>query len=130
MSSFYSTQAIYVRHADTISALFYLHEEELKLAIQVGNEEQATRSTAALRSLTRLVIYATKASSIGVPLDLDSIAFWSHKIVYHAAMCHIRYAIRDQDWGDDLQVCRSYLRYFTPRYKLHCWYSLPFENAI
>lgn len=81
--------------------------------------EQITRSTEAVRSLARIVIYVTKAAKLGMPLDLDSISFWAHKIIYHAAMCHIKYGERDDEWADDLEVCKSYLKYFIPRYKLH-----------
>jgi hypothetical protein len=109
------------------SAAFYLYQNQLDVALESGRVEEATRARIALQSLTRIIIHATKAARIGRPLDLDVMAFWSHRIVHTAAVCHIRFGERDQDWKSDLQVLKSYLKYFEPRYKI---YSIPTPHLL
>lgn len=78
-----------------------------------------SRATAALQSLTRTVIYATNAAGVYPPLDLDALAFWSHKLVYSAALWHIKLGIRNDKWASDLQTLKSYLGHLVPRYRLY-----------
>lgn len=111
------------------SAHFYLHQTELDVSLDTRNDEQTARSKIALQSLTRTVIHSVRAADTGIPLDIDSLAFWAHKIVYLAALCHIKYGVRDNEWESDLEVCKSYLRYFVPRIKLHSTYHLGFEDS-
>ena len=105
--------------ANKLSAIYYLHSNEITLGLEAGNEIQVGKSIAALQSITRMVIYGIKHAYTGVPMDLDCIAFWAHKTVYHAALCHIRYGARNHEWEVDLEECKAYLRYFAPRFKLH-----------
>jgi hypothetical protein len=86
---------------------------------EVGNAERLARATFAIQSSTRTIAYMLKHSQTGVPLIFDRIAFWSHRIVYTAAIMHIRFGDRDEEWAVDLETMKHYMRYFEPRYKLY-----------
>jgi hypothetical protein len=65
------------------------------------------------------MIHTTKASAIGKPLEVDGIAFWANGLCALAALVHIKYGVRDEEWESDLQTLKSYLQYFEPRYKIY-----------
>jgi hypothetical protein len=86
---------------------------------EVGDAERLARATFAIQSSTRTITYMLKHSQTGEPIDLNKLAFWSHRIVYSAAIMHIRFGNRDEEWAVDLEVMKQYMRYYEPRYKLY-----------
>lgn len=94
------------------------------MATQSGDEEGIIRATSALLSISRFIIYATKVSFQGVPMDFDGIAFWAHRIAAIAALVHIQFGERNEEWEEDLEMLKKYLRYYTPRYKLYGMHSV------
>ena len=46
-------------------------------------------------------------------------AFWAHSICAKAALVHIKYSVRDEQWESELEVLKTYLRFFKPRYKIY-----------
>lgn len=100
-------------------AAFALHLHELDLATQAGDEGTISRAINALLSIARIVIYATKAAFEGVPMDFDGLAFWCHRIVVLSALVHIQFEKRTDEWESDLEILKTYLRYYAPRFKLH-----------
>lgn len=67
----------------------------------------------------------TKAGAIGRPLDFDAVAFWAHSICAQAALAHIKHGARDEEWGNDLQVVKTYLSWLAPRFKVYGMLMLP-----
>ncbi|CZR57315.1 uncharacterized protein PAC_07204 [Phialocephala subalpina] len=106
-------------YAIRTSAVFSLHLHEMDLATQSGNTEGIARATSALLSAARIIIYATKQSSQGVPFDFDGCAFWAHRIPVISAITFIQFAERDENWEGDLEVLKRHLRYYSPRYRLY-----------
>jgi hypothetical protein len=86
---------------------------------RAGNFARVSRATLALRYLSRLVIHIIKSYSTGNPLDIDAMAFWAHGICAKAALVHIKYSVRDEQWESELEVLKTYLRFFKPRYKIY-----------
>jgi hypothetical protein len=86
---------------------------------EVGDAERLARATFAIQSATRTITYMLKHSQTGEPLNLDRLALWSHRIVYTAALMHIRFGDRNEEWTADLETMKHYMRYFEPRYKLY-----------
>jgi hypothetical protein len=84
----------------------------------VGNAEGISRATIALQSLTGMLIYETKAASVGIPLDLDGMAFWAHSFVYKPQWCILDWGNTNDEWELNFEVWKEYLRYFERRYKL------------
>ncbi|KUJ22123.1 uncharacterized protein LY89DRAFT_394604 [Mollisia scopiformis] len=111
------------------SAAYSLHLHELAMSTQSNDKEGILRATSALQSLTRIIIYATKASFEGVPMDLDGIAFWAHRICAVAALIHIQFGERNEAWEADLEVLKKYLRYYVPKYRLYANYLKEIEAA-
>ena len=89
------------------------------MASQLGRAEDLSRATIAMQSAIRTIIYVAKQGKTGMSLDLDTLAFWSHHVVYVAAMMHIKFGIRDEEWASDLEFMTDYLRYLASRYKLY-----------
>jgi hypothetical protein len=83
---------------------------------EVGDAERLARATFAIQSSTRTITYMLKHSQTGEPINL---AFWSHRIVYSAAIMHIRFGDRDEEWAVDLELMKQYMKYYEPRYKLY-----------
>jgi hypothetical protein len=78
------------------------------------------RAILALQSLSRIIIHATKTfATTGKPWEIDRLAFWSHRLCALAALVHVKYGFRDEEWGSDLQALKSQLQYFEPRYKIY-----------
>ncbi|KAH8672510.1 hypothetical protein BGZ60DRAFT_374149 [Tricladium varicosporioides] len=92
-----------------INALFYLHHHELDLATAEGDKDAVTRAIAALQSLSRMTVFATKSAYTGNPIDPEGIAFWAHRHLYLAAMVHIKLCPRDEEWSSDLWFLKDYL---------------------
>ena len=101
------------------SAAFSLHAHYLSIETSLQNTEGIQRATLALQSLARIVIHMTRSTDIGRPLDFDTLAFWSHEIVFRGAMTHLKLGIRDENFEEDLEVCNDYLKLFSPRYGVH-----------
>ncbi|KAE8444877.1 hypothetical protein EG329_014125 [Mollisiaceae sp. DMI_Dod_QoI] len=101
------------------SAAFSLHLHGLDLATQSEDAEGLTRATAALQSISRIIIYAAKAAFRGLPFDFDGTAFWAHRLPAIAALMHIQFGERNADWEADLEALKKHLRYYAPRYKLY-----------
>ncbi|PMD21980.1 hypothetical protein NA56DRAFT_107786 [Hyaloscypha hepaticicola] len=97
----------------------YLFHHEMEVASQLGKEDDLCRSTIAMQSLLRTIVYLLKQGSSGVPIDLEMLAFWSHHMIFLCATMHIKFGIRDENWASDLEAMIDYLRYFAPRYKLY-----------
>ncbi len=97
----------------------------MEVASQLGTEDDLCRSTIAMQSLVRTIVYVLKQGNSGMPIDLDMLAFWSHHMIYLCATMHIKFGIRDENWAADLEAMIDYLRYFAPRYKLYrtCFFS-------
>jgi hypothetical protein len=104
------------------SFALYLLRHEMKVASQLGKEDDLCRSTIAMQSLVRTIVYLLKQGSAGMPIDLDMLAFWSHHMIFLCATMHIKFGIRDENWASDLEAMIDYLRYFAPRYKLYSKY--------
>jgi hypothetical protein len=104
------------------SFALYLLRHEMEVASQLGKEDDLCRSTIAMQSLVRTIIYLLKQGSSGMPIDLEMLAFWSHHMIFLCATMHIKFGIRDENWASDLEVMIDYLRYFAPRYKLYSTY--------
>lgn len=102
------------------SAIFRLHENELLRARKVGDFEQIARSKHVLQTVARTIAISLR-DVIGtvVTPDVVTLALWSHKIVYHVAMAHVRYGVRDDEWEADLERFKRYLRYLSDNMKLH-----------
>jgi hypothetical protein len=60
-----------------------------------------------------------KFADIGKPLDLDGMAFWSHKNAYQAAMIHIKLGERNVEWKADLEALKRYMSVFVSRFELY-----------
>lgn len=101
------------------SAAFSLHLYEFNMASQAGDERGIVRATSALLSISRIIVYASRASFQGVPMDFDGIAFWAHRITAIAALIYIQFGERNEEWESDLEILKNYLRYYAPRYKLY-----------
>lgn len=101
------------------SAAFSLHLHDHDIATKSGDIEGIGRATSALQSITGILIYATRASFQGRPMDSDAVSFWAHRIIALAALMQIRFGERNDDWSDDMEVLKRYLRYYAPRYKLY-----------
>lgn len=104
------------------SFALYLFHHEMEVASQLGKEDDLCRSTIAMQSLVRTIVYLLKQGSSGVPIDLEMLAFWSHHMIFLCATMHIKFGIRDENWASDLEAMIDYLRYFAPRYKLYSTY--------
>jgi hypothetical protein len=102
-----------------ISAAFSLHAHYLAIETSLQNAEGIQRATLALQSLARIVIHMTRSTDIGRPLDFDTLAFWSHEIVFRGAMTRLKVGMRDENFEEDLEVCKEYLKLFRPRYGVH-----------
>ena len=99
-----------------------LLRHEMEVASQLGDASELCRLTIAMQSAIRTIIYVLVEGMKGMPMDLDTLAFWSHHMIYLTATLHIKFAIRDERYASDLEAMIDYLRYFAPRYKL---YSTP-----
>jgi hypothetical protein len=86
---------------------------------EVGDAERLARATFAIQSSTRTITYMLKHTQTGTPIKPDTLAFWAHRIVYTAAIMHIRFGNRDEEWAVGLETMKHYMRYFEPRYKLY-----------
>ena len=64
------------------------------------------------------MIHMIKAGNVGRPLDYDSIAFRAHAQYAQAALVHIKFGARDEEWEGDLDLLKGYLRWLQPRYGL------------
>jgi hypothetical protein len=103
----------------SLSAAFSLHAHSLAIETSVQNAEGIQRAKLALQSLARIVTHMTRSTDIGRPLDFDALAFWSHEIVFRGAMAHLKMGFRDEKFEEDLEVCKKYLKLFSPRYGVH-----------
>jgi hypothetical protein len=101
------------------SFAFYLFRHEIDVASQLGNAEELERATFAMQSAVRTTVYVIRQGASGLPLDMDTLAFWAHHMVFVTAMMHIKYGNRDEFWASDLDLMIDYLRYFAPRYTLY-----------
>lgn len=101
------------------SVALILTQHRMETALKAGDTEQLLRATLDLQSATRTIIYITKAGSAGLPIDFDTLAFWSHYMAYLGGLMHIKYGIRDENWAADVEYMIDYLRYLAPRYKLY-----------
>ena len=61
----------------------------------------------------------TKAGSVGRPLDYDAMAFWAHAQCAQAALVHIRFGERNEEWEADLDMLKGYLRGFSGKFGLY-----------
>jgi hypothetical protein len=61
----------------------------------------------------------TKAGNVGRPLDYDAMAFWAHAQCAQAALAHIRFGERNEEWEADLEMLKGYLRGFMGRFGLY-----------
>ena len=89
------------------------------MASEAGDAERLARATFAIQSATRTITHMLKHSQTGEPIDLNKLAYFSHRIVFIAAIMHIRFGDRDEKWAVDLETFKHYMRYFEPRYKLY-----------
>jgi hypothetical protein len=90
-----------------------------------ANLEASVRAKAGLQSLTRIVIHVSRLAVTGMPMDFDSLAFWSHKCVHSAALMHIKYGNRDEHWKSDLEVLKAYLTVLKDRFGIYStWRNL------
>lgn len=76
------------------SAEFALHLYTLSYAT---NPNTILRATSSIQSLSRIIVHITKLSLNGMPMKLDSLAFWSHKSIYTSAIVQIKYSDQDED---------------------------------
>lgn len=91
----------------------------MEVASQLGNPEDLERATFAMQSTVRTIVCVIRQGASGLPLDLDTLAFWAHHMVFVTAVMHIKFGSRDEDWVSDLDLMIDYLRYFAPRYALY-----------
>lgn len=89
------------------------------MGTEEGQAECATDSIKALPGLVRTMTYRAKGAIKRNPFDLDGRAFWTHSLFAKAALIHIKYNDRDEQWALDLDVLKKYLQYFAPRYKIY-----------
>lgn len=61
----------------------------------------------------------TRVGYTGLPIDFDSLAFWSHRITSVTAMMHIGFSERDGEWQSGVDLMKHYLGGFETRYKLY-----------
>ena len=97
----------------------------MEVASQLGDASELYRLTIAMQSAVRTIIYVLVEGMTGMPMDLDTLAFWTHNMIYVAAILHIKFSIRDERYTSDLEAMIEYLRYFAPRYKLYSTLILP-----
>lgn len=87
------------------------------MAAKYDRREEISRARMDIESVTRSITNMVKAiPAFERPLDLEVLSFWAHRIVHRAAINHIKYAQRDQDWSSDLQALKTYLGYYAPSY--------------
>lgn len=105
----------------------YLHRHEIEVASQLGRADDLSYSTISMQSAVRTITYVLREGMGGMPMDLDTLAFWSHQMIYVNALMHIKFGIRDENYASDLEIMIDYLRYFAPRYRL---YSRQFSTHV
>jgi hypothetical protein len=101
------------------SFAIYLLRHEMEVASQLGKADDLCRSTMAMQSAIRTIVCVLKEGMAGMPMDLDTLSFWSHHMIYLIGLMHIKFSIRDENYISDLEAMTDYLRYFAPRYKLY-----------
>jgi hypothetical protein len=101
------------------SFAIYLLRHEMEVASQLGKADDLCRSTMAMQSAIRTIVCVLKEGMAGMPMDLDTLSFWSHHMIYLIGLMHIKFSIRDEKYISDLEAMADYLRYFAPRYKLY-----------
>ncbi|KAH8806334.1 hypothetical protein F5882DRAFT_496594 [Hyaloscypha sp. PMI_1271] len=100
------------------SFAIYLLRHEIEVASQLGKAGDLCRSTIAMRSAIRTIICVLREGMAGMPMDLDTLSFWSHHMIYLTGLMHIKFSIRDENYISDLEAMTDYLHYFAPKYKL------------
>ncbi|KAH7342752.1 hypothetical protein BKA65DRAFT_400962 [Rhexocercosporidium sp. MPI-PUGE-AT-0058] len=98
---------------------FYFHQHEFDLATKSGDTIGASRAKLAIESMVRTNINMTQVSYTGSPIDFDTLAYWSHRIVPDTAMMHIKFGERNNEWQAGLDLLKYYLRGIESRYKLY-----------
>jgi hypothetical protein len=96
-----------------------LHTKDLEYYSKMGDSEGVAHATLALKSIIRVVVSLTHAAWGPVPMDWESLSFWTHRSVALAAFLHIKLGERNKEWQSDLDVLKKYLKHFAPRMKLY-----------
>jgi hypothetical protein len=91
----------------------------MEVALQLGKADDLCCATLAMQSAIRTIVYVLREGMSGVPIDLDTLSFWSHHMISVTGFMHIKFGIRDENYDRDLEAMMDYLRYFAPRYKLY-----------
>ncbi|KAG4436162.1 hypothetical protein IFR05_008366 [Cadophora sp. M221] len=55
----------------------------------------------------------------GSPIDFDTLAYWSHRLIPDTAMMHIKFGQRNDEWQAGLDLMKYYLRGIESRYNLY-----------
>ncbi|KAH9216898.1 hypothetical protein DL95DRAFT_522367 [Leptodontidium sp. 2 PMI_412] len=108
---------------------FYFHQHEFDLAIKRGDTIGASRAKLAIQSMVRTNISMTQVGYTGSPIDFDTLAYWSHRLIPDTAMMHIKFGDRNGEWQEGLDLMKFYLRGIESRYKLYANYLREIEAA-
>lgn len=104
---------------------FYFHQHEFDLASKSGDTMGAARAKLAIQSMVRTNINMTEVGYTGSPIDFDTLAYWSHRLIPDTAMMHIKFGERNDEWQAELDLMKYYLHGLASRYKLYGkWHRL------
>jgi len=84
------------RHLGTVLP-FISSGTRQKFASKLGNTGDPERATFAMQFAVRTMVCVIRQGALGLPLNLDTLAFWAYHMVFVTAIMHIKFGARNEN---------------------------------